>query len=66
MLYEFEEDWVADHSAYTTALSDHSTPLDTSLAATVSSYRARHGLSARQPARQKRNGTSPRPARRSA
>ena len=48
MLYEFEQDWVVDHSAYTTALGDHATPLDASLAATVSSYRARPGLSARE------------------
>lgn len=35
MLYEFEQDWVVDHSAYTAVLGDHATPLDAALAATV-------------------------------
>jgi nucleoside-diphosphate-sugar epimerase len=35
MLYEFEEDWVVDSSAYTAALGDHATPLDAALAATI-------------------------------
>jgi nucleoside-diphosphate-sugar epimerase len=35
MLYEFEHDWVVDHSAYATILGDHATPLDEALAATV-------------------------------
>jgi len=35
MLYEFEEDWVVDSSAYTAALGDHVTPLDAALAATI-------------------------------
>lgn len=66
MLYEFEQDWVVDHSAYTTALGDHATPLDASLAATVSSYRARPDLLACEPAQHDRNEASPRPARKSA
>ena len=35
MLYEFERDWVVDHSAYAAVLGDHATPLDAALAATV-------------------------------
>jgi len=35
MLYEFEEDWLVDHSAYAAALGDHATPLDAALAATM-------------------------------
>lgn len=35
MLYEFEEDFVVDHSAYAALCGDHATPLDESLAATV-------------------------------
>ncbi len=37
MLYEFEQDWVVDHSAYAAVLGDHATPLDVALAATVAS-----------------------------
>jgi hypothetical protein len=39
MRYEFDQDWVVDHSAYAAILGDHATPLDTSLAATVTSTR---------------------------
>ena len=39
MLYEFEDDWVVDHSAYAALLGDHATPLDDALAATIASYR---------------------------
>lgn len=39
MLYEFEEDFVVDHSAYAALLGDHATPLDEALAVTVASYR---------------------------
>lgn len=39
MLYEFEDDWVVDHQPYAAILGDHSTPLDTALAATVAGYR---------------------------
>lgn len=35
MLYEFEEDFVVDHSAYAALCGDHATPLAESLAATV-------------------------------
>jgi nucleoside-diphosphate-sugar epimerase len=35
MLYEFEEDFVVDHTPYTTLLGDHATPLDEALAATL-------------------------------
>lgn len=35
MLYEFEEDFVVDHSAYSAHCGDHATPLADSLAATV-------------------------------
>lgn len=27
ILYEFEDDWVVDHSAYTAIMGDHATPL---------------------------------------
>jgi nucleoside-diphosphate-sugar epimerase len=37
MLYEFDDDWVVDHSAYAAVLGDHATPLDQALAATMSS-----------------------------
>lgn len=43
MLYEFEQDWVVDHSAYSAVLGDHATPLDAALAATVASQRSRAG-----------------------
>lgn len=39
MLYQFEQDWVVDHSAYIAVLGDHATPLDEALAATVASHR---------------------------
>lgn len=39
MLYEFEEDFVVDHSAYAAVCGDHATPLDESLAATVAATR---------------------------
>lgn len=39
MLYEFEEDFVVDHSAYAAVFGDHATPLDTSIAATVAWWR---------------------------
>lgn len=35
MLYEFEQDFVVDHSAYAALCGDHATPLAASLAATV-------------------------------
>jgi nucleoside-diphosphate-sugar epimerase len=37
MLYEFERDWVVDHSGYAAVLGDHATPLDAALAATMAS-----------------------------
>ena len=40
MLYEFEEDFVVDHSAYAAVFGDHATPLDEALAATVEWWRA--------------------------
>ena len=39
MLYEFEHDFVVDHSAYAAVFGDHATPLDESLAATVAWWR---------------------------
>lgn len=39
MLYEFEDDFVVDHSAYAAIFGDHATPLDTSLAVTVAWWR---------------------------
>lgn len=39
MLYEFDRDWVVDHSAYAALCGDHATPLDQSLAATVAATR---------------------------
>ena len=39
MLYEFEEDFVVDHSAYAAVFGDHATPLDDSLATTVAWWR---------------------------
>lgn len=39
MLYEFEEDFVVDHSRYADTFGDHATPLDDSLAATVAWWR---------------------------
>jgi nucleoside-diphosphate-sugar epimerase len=35
MLYEFDEDFVVDHTPYTTILGDHATPLDQALTATL-------------------------------
>lgn len=39
MLYEFEHDFVVDHSAYASHFGDHATPLDESLAVTVTWWR---------------------------
>ena len=39
MLYEFEDDFVVDHSAYVARCGDHATPLAESLAATVAAER---------------------------
>lgn len=39
MLYEFDEDFVVDHSAYAGVFGDHATPLSESLAATVDWWR---------------------------
>ena len=55
MLYEFQQDWVVDHSAYAAVLGDHATPLDTALAATVASQLACPAPAASRPAR--RGGT---------
>ena len=35
MMYEFEDDFVVDHSAYTSVFGDHATPLHQSLAITI-------------------------------
>ena len=35
MLYEFEQDWVVDHAAYTALAGDHATPLEAAIRATV-------------------------------
>ncbi|MFM7892249.1 MAG: NAD-dependent epimerase/dehydratase family protein [Actinomycetota bacterium] len=40
MLYEFEEDFVVDHSAYAAVFGDHATPLNDSLAATIEWWRS--------------------------
>jgi len=40
MLYEFEEDFVVDHSAYVSVFGDHATPLAESLATTIDWFRA--------------------------
>ncbi|QSE78218.1 NAD-dependent epimerase/dehydratase family protein [Rhodococcus koreensis] len=40
MLYEFDEDHVVDHTAYTSVLGDHATPLEDAVAATVAEYTA--------------------------
>jgi nucleoside-diphosphate-sugar epimerase len=40
MLYEFESDFVVDHSAYAAAVGDHATPLEEALAATVAAHRS--------------------------
>ena len=37
MLYEFEDDWVVDHTDYAMLLGDHDTPLERAVAATVAS-----------------------------
>ena len=39
MLYEFDDDFVVDHSAYAAVFGDHATPLRESLAATVAWWR---------------------------
>ena len=39
MLYEFEHDFVVDHSAYAAAFGDHATPLDESLHTTIDWFR---------------------------
>ncbi len=35
MLYQFENDFVVDHSAYTAVLGDHATPIEESIARTI-------------------------------
>jgi nucleoside-diphosphate-sugar epimerase len=47
MLYEFDGDFVVDHTAYATLLGDHSTPLDEALTATADWYRNRAKAGAR-------------------
>ena len=39
MLYEFEEDFVVDHSAYASVFGEHATPLEESIPATVAWWR---------------------------
>lgn len=46
MLYEFEEDFVVDHSAYAVLCGDHATPLAESLAATVAATRRTAAIAA--------------------
>ena len=43
VLYEFEEDFVVDHSAFAAVFGEHATPLEESLHATVEWYRAHVG-----------------------
>jgi hypothetical protein len=40
MLYEFEEDFVVDHSAYASVFGDHATPLAESLTTTIDWFRS--------------------------
>jgi nucleoside-diphosphate-sugar epimerase len=42
MLYEFEEDFVVDHSAYAATFGDHATSLHDSLSATIEWWRNNH------------------------
>lgn len=39
MMYEFEEDFVVDHSSYATTFGDHATPIHDSLATTIAWWR---------------------------
>jgi nucleoside-diphosphate-sugar epimerase len=48
MLYEFEQDWVVDHSAYAQAVGDHATSLGVALAATIEAQRAPRGTAAQR------------------
>jgi nucleoside-diphosphate-sugar epimerase len=41
MLYEFEKDFVVDHSRYTEMFGDHATPLSDSLDATIQWFRSK-------------------------
>lgn len=41
LLYEFEEDFVVDHSSYAALFGDHATPLDESLSTTIDWWRTR-------------------------
>lgn len=43
ILYEFEENFVVDHSAYASLFGDHATPLEESLAATIEWWRSQPG-----------------------
>jgi hypothetical protein len=45
MMYQFEQDWVVDYSAYAAAVGGRATPMRTALAATVAAQ-----ASAAQPA----------------
>lgn len=38
MQYQFEQDWVVDHSRYAAILGNHATPIDQALAATIDSH----------------------------
>jgi nucleoside-diphosphate-sugar epimerase len=40
MLYEFEDDWVVDHTDYAAVLGDHATPLDEALGSTMAPLEA--------------------------
>lgn len=47
MLYEFDEDFVVDHSAYAALLGDHATPTDEALRATLAAQNAVAQVTAR-------------------
>jgi nucleoside-diphosphate-sugar epimerase len=40
MLYEFEEPFIVDHTAFAEAFGDHATPLDEAVRETVRWYRS--------------------------
>jgi nucleoside-diphosphate-sugar epimerase len=49
MLYQFEQDWVVDYSAYAAAVGGRATPMRTALAATVAAQRGAAQPGAAQP-----------------
>lgn len=61
MLYQFEQDWVVDHSAYAAAVGGRATPMRTALAATVAAQAGAPGAGAPQDGAPQNGAAAPEP-----